>query len=1087
MKNTLVIIFVLLVLGVANASSTPSVVFTAGHTTQINAMVVSENEKFLASAGNNKLIKIWDIASGKEFRTITQGDGRVGFLSFKNDSKTLIGISSENELIGWDIISGDKLFETPAQGSLNVSAYFIPGTDLIIYIDDSGKLCRYNSLEKKKTILNETMYCTSLNINAKKGRIYINNHLKELVEVDLATGSILKRIQTNSKSDVTNNLIPPQLSINGRYLISNLTNNAIRIIDIDNDKVVFEKNIFKQYIHSLLADPKKSIIYIGVSGVGVVAYDYQKQRIISEIPKQDERMFDYNGLAVFPSKSVLLTSNFNLIQFYDLKSQSFFKKLEPRIKSIIDMSYDQNDKYLAISRARGTVEVWDLSQNKVAHEVKGMFPCSFSPDGSKLVVMNTSLDFIEYDTKSWEITGTYQSNSKLNSLITFTDDGKYIATGGYMPNIDIYSTISKKKVHLVKHPMGINSLDFHPTKPLLAFSNLMGGLKIVDFKTNEEKFDHTLSPSTIGGIKFSPDGRHLGLVTWNKQIMLFDANSFKLIKEWRGHSGNINGLDFNQSGDVLMTYATNIGVYEADNSVIFWKLDGQKIVKIDAHKSGVNRAFFDKKTDYVFSASDDGSIMINSYKEKKVLATLIATDKKEFIIYTYNNYYMAAKEALSSIAFRIGENLVPFEQFDINLNRPDIVGKIIGKTPENLLDAYHYLYRKRLRKYNLDEENIKLDFNLPNTVIENAIPLSTEKETVEISIKTWDVKYPIKQINLYVNNTPVYGVEGIRPKNGENPLSFRYVANVVLLDGINKIDISCINSNGTESLYATKQIVKTGETKKADFYIASIGVSKYKNEAFNLTYPTKDATEIAEALQEGNKHYETVHVKYLLDEQVTVENIRLLTQFFKSCKPGDVVAIFIAGHGLLDENFDYYFGTYNIDFNHPAVNGLPYSEITKLLDAIKSYKKLLIMDTCHSGELDKEEVKKSVEVEVESGDIQFRSAGSAISVENAFGEENMRKLSSDLFSDTRKGSGATVISSAGGAEYAIESDEWQNGLFTYNFIRGFKELKADANGDGVVQISEIRKYVNEQVSKMSNSKQRPTAREENIAVDIVIF
>jgi uncharacterized caspase-like protein len=96
-------------------------------------------------------------------------------------------------------------------------------------------------------------------------------------------------------------------------------------------------------------------------------------------------------------------------------------------------------------------------------------------------------------------------------------------------------------------------------------------------------------------------------------------------------------------------------------------------------------------------------------------------------------------------------------------------------------------------------------------------------------------------------------------------------------------------------------------------------------------------------------------------------------------------------------------------------------------------------------------------------------------------------MAENLFSDIRQGSGATVISSAGGAEFAMESDQWKNGLFTYCMLEGIKTGKADLNGDTKIEVDELRRYVYENVKDLSNGKQRPTTRIENIQMNYPIY
>ena len=65
-----------------------------------------------------------------------------------------------------------------------------------------------------------------------------------------------------------------------------------------------------------------------------------------------------------------------------------------------------------------------------------------------------------------------------------------------------------------------------------------------------------------------------------------------------------------------------------------------------------------------------------------------------------------------------------------------------------------------------------------------------------------------------------------------------------------------------------------------------------------------------------------------------------------------------SGHGLLSKDYDYFLSTYSINFKNPAENGLPYDELENLLDSIPARKKLMLIDACHSGEVDKEEFQQ---------------------------------------------------------------------------------------------------------------------------------
>eukprot|EP01136_Pigoraptor_vietnamica_P015924 Opistho-1_new@59578 len=99
-----------------------------------------------------------------------------------------------------------------------------------------------------------------------------------------------------------------------------------------------------------------------------------------------------------------------------------------------------------------------------------------------------------------------------------------------------------------------------------------------------------------------------------------------------------------------------------------------------------------------------------------------------------------------------------------------------------------------------------------------------------------------------------------------------------------------------------------------------------------------------------------------------------------------------------------------MDFSNPSEKGLPYEELESLLDGIAPLKKVLFLDACHSGEVDKEEVELLATNTKTNSKVKFRNAGAGIQKKN-LGLKTTSELMSELFTDLRRGTGATVISS----------------------------------------------------------------------------
>jgi hypothetical protein len=177
---------------------------------------------------------------------------------------------------------------------------------------------------------------------------------------------------------------------------------------------------------------------------------------------------------------------------------------------------------------------------------------------------------------------------------------------------------------------------------------------------------------------------------------------------------------------------------------------------------------------------------------------------------------------------------------------------------------------------------------------------------------------------------------------------------------------------------------------------------------------------------------------------------------------------------MLSKEFDYFLSTYAVNFEKPEENGLPYDELESLLDSIPARKKLLLIDACHSGEVDKDDL-----VALNATDKKLIKGFKPVAykTEGHLGLKNSFELMQSLFVNVGKSTGATIISAAAGTEFALEGvDNLPNGVFTYCILEAMGKNKT-------MKISELKKTVGERVVEITKGLQKPTSRNETIAVD----
>jgi WD40 repeat protein len=517
-------------------------------------------------------------------------------------------------------------------------------------------------------------------------------------------------------------------------------------------------------------------------------------------------------------------------------------------------------------------------------------------------------------------------------------------------------------------------------------------------------------------------------------------------------------------------------ILDLDFSISLWRRDGGLAGKLRGHEGNILDLAWHPDGKVLVSASSDNTVRLwNTGSDAS--AILSAFTSGDWLIHTPDGYWDGSRESGEFLAMVKGTGAWSVDQFALRFNRPDIILERLGIAGADEIAHYRSRYLRRLRRAGLGESDVTGDLRVPEAAITES---RRNGDNLTLSFTLKDDTGGLSAYRLFVNDVPLFGPRGKEVTGHTASLT----ETVTLSSGMNKVELSCVNRRGAES-FRVKTYEEQKTRVKGDLYFLGFGVSDYRREDLRLTYAHKDARDLAGVFAKMKRDYNKVHVRTYLDGEVTVDSIRKGKEFFTGAGVNDTVVLFVAGHGQYDRTGEatYYYLPHDADPGNLAATGADFDLIEDLLHGIAPRKKLFLLDTCESGEIDDDDASvKSAFRRAEGMGVRARKSR-GLSVLRVKKRDYLHARDRYIYNDLVRRSGAVVFSSSLGGEYSYESSRYGNGLFTAELLRGLSG-KADTDRNGAITMGELRDYVGDAVTKASEGLQHPTVDRDNIYVRI---
>jgi WD40 repeat protein len=624
------------------------------HQGYVDAVALSPDGKQLASAGHDWFIRIWDVASGKQFRAIQTEAGFQDGLAYSTDGN-LLAAGNNDAVHLFDGTSGHLLYSLKGDKGAPV---------LTLAFSPDGRLLATGTGRYDKAV-----------------------HLWSLPP---ASNAKERRRLTGPDGDVRSLAFAPD----GRTLATCFDPSDFVIIwDVATGKELWRAEGPRFTRSVAFASDGQLIAAAGDAGP-IHLYKAATGKPVP-VPYKDAVVvaFSPNG------KALALGRQDATVRLWDPTSGKDLLTLRRHGSEVTSVAFNRNGKTLASGSSDGSLALWDLSTGKGLHTYPGhnyqVMSVAFAPDGKSLASRGgdhtvrvwhtaTGQEWYRLDLATpadYKLKTPYSIDKNDNTFlyspaadyirpydddflaqrVAYSPDGKLIAAPGLRQSIHIWEAPTGKHfLELRGHARQVGCVAFSPDARLLASGDRAGIIFLWDTSTGKQL--RRLEWRQFGGkfreqvlaLAFSPDSGTIAVGCSNKVIRAWDIASRNLhpkeIPFWgdslaflpdcrtlvalelgrdetrRGEPGTIYMLDV-PTGSAVGTIRGDRGIIraialspdgklvasagETDRTVRVWEVaSGQQILCFKGHENAVLAVAFSPDGKTLASASRDTTLLL---------------------------------------------------------------------------------------------------------------------------------------------------------------------------------------------------------------------------------------------------------------------------------------------------------------------------------------------------------------------------------------------------------------------------------------------------------------------------------------------